>query len=161
MDDKAFLSLSMLKELVEKRFGKDNNFRLLNVPVNLAMPEAFIEKNQMDKSLLGQADALNMNVFSVSPFLSGLLLQVPISTRFAKANYLPPKHLNLIRSLPYKSIKSVIFGAKKNRHLKINLTLPYMERMTKDDIEGLFYSSSTRKQEKETHLVDAPGLPYN
>ena len=160
MDDKTFLSLPMLKQLAEERLGKDNNFNLLNLPINLAMPEAFIEKNQAEKSILGQADALNMNVFAVSPFLSGLLLQVPISTRFAKANYLPPKHLNLIRSLPYKSLKSVIFGARKNRHLKINLTLPYMEKMTKKDIEDLLYSSSTRKQEKETHLDDAPGLPY-
>lgn len=95
------------------------------------------------------AESLNFNIFAVSPLLSGLMMQVPISSRFAKANYLAPKHLNLIRSLPYSSVKTVFFGASNNRHLKINLSLPYTERMCEQDVEELIFTSSTRKQKPE------------
>lgn len=98
---------------------------------------------------LNVADSLGFNVFATSPLLSGLMMQVPISSRFAKANYLAPKHLNFIRSLPFDCVKSVIFGALNNRHLKLNLSLPYTERMQEKDVEEMIFTSSSRKQQPE------------
>ena len=73
-----------------------------------------------------------------------------MSSRFAKANYLAAKHLNFIRSLPFDCVKSVLFGALNNRHLKINLSLPYIEKMKEQEVEEMVFTSSTRKQQPET-----------
>ena len=96
------------------------------------------------------ASALGYNLIAVSPLLSGLLMQVPLPTNFTKANYLGAKHLNYARSLPYECVKSVVFGAKNNRHLKTNLTICYLDRMKPEDFEELFFTSTTRKQMPET-----------
>lgn len=111
--------------MAEEKFGTDHGFKLLYAPMNMLMPEVFIEKFQKNKkenqSFLKVAEDLEMNVLLTSPFCSGLTLNLPLPTHLTKINYLAGKHLNFIRSLPYKSLKSVIFEAKNNRHVKINL----------------------------------------
>ena len=98
------------------------------------MPECFVEKTQIINeekvSSLEAASRLGLNVIGTSPFMQGLMLQVPLPTYLTKANYQGAKHLNFVRSLPYKSLKSVIFGAKNNRHVKTNLTTCYLDKYT-------------------------------
>jgi hypothetical protein len=99
------------------------------------------------------ASMLGYNWIATSPFLSGLMMQVPLPTQYAKANYMGAKHLNFVRSLPYSCLKSVAFGAKNNRHLKTNLTVAYLNKMEAEDYEEMFLNSATRKQVPETEII--------
>lgn len=49
-------------------------------------------------------------------------------------NYLGAKNLNFLRSLPYKSLKTLIYSARNNRHNKINLSIGRGEYMNEFDI---------------------------
>lgn len=128
------------------------------------MPETWIEKNQLTKtgidieqqevSFLGLASQLGYNVVTISPLMSGLMMQVPLPSAVTKANYVAAKHLNLVRSLPFESILTTVFGAKTNRHLKINLTTTYLDMVTQTDLEELVFSSTTRKQTPEKMMSE-------
>ena len=161
--DQYYIDFLHLDKLVNERFGKKHNFKFVFAPINLAMPEAFLEKYQFlnsenepelnEVSILKATSELGYNFVAVSPFMSGLTLQVPLPTSLTKANYIPSKQLNLIRSLPYESLLSVCFGAKKNRHLKINLNTCYLDLMQQGDFDELFFNSLKREQAHETEVT--------
>jgi hypothetical protein len=117
------LSLSKLLQIAKSVGGDKHGFAYISTPLNVAMMEPFLEKNQDGESLLGLSAKLGINVMTSSPFLSGFLLQTPLPTTVFHSRYLPVKHLNLIRSLPASAIKSVTVGQKRNRHTKINIQL--------------------------------------
>lgn len=152
--DQFHISLEELTEHLEKKLGKEHSFSLIYLPLNLLQPEGFIEKYQRvgneEVSFLKAAELLKINVFGISPFCSGLTANLPLPTNLTRANYLAAKHLNLLRSLPYESLKSVVFGAKNNRHVKINLSVSRCEFMTDFDIQDLILESKRRKQEPLT-----------
>ena len=70
---------------------------------------------------------------------------LPLPTHLTKMSYLAAKHLNFLRSLPYDSLKTVIFEAKNNRHLKINLSTIKGEFMSEIDIEEFLLNGKIRK----------------
>lgn len=86
-----------------------------------------------------------MNVFGISPFLSGLTANLPLPTNLTKMNYLAAKHLNLLRSLPYESLKTIIFSARNNRHNKINLSVAKGEYMSEFEIQELILQGKRRR----------------
>jgi hypothetical protein len=154
--DPYHLNLEQLKDMVDKRLGKENAWRFLTVPLSLGMPETFQEKYQAvtetslkEVTFLGAADKLGFNVVGVSPLMSGLLAQTPLPTSLAKTSYLVPKHLNLIRSLPFESILTVVYGARVNRHVKINLATSYAPHVPTAELDAFLRASRTRKQEPE------------
>ncbi len=53
-------------------------------------------------------------------------------------NYNGAKQLNLLRSMPFNSLKTCLFGAKNNRHLKTNLMTVYGDKLTENEVEDLF-----------------------
>ena len=77
------------------------------------MPECFLEKVQFVQNdqvnILKASEMLEMNAFLISPFHSGFSCNIPLPSTLTNNSYLTSKHLNLFRSLPYKSLKSVIF----------------------------------------------------
>lgn len=156
--DKYYINLEKLKKKVDLALGKENNFKLIQAPFNIIMPEIFLQKNQTfeneEISLLTATEKLNFNLFATSSFCSGLATNLPMSTNLTKNNYLGAKHLNFLRSFPFKSLKTNIFGAKNNRHVKTNLNVVYSEMMTKDEIEEMLFSLSTRKQTQEVEFTD-------
>lgn len=154
--DPYHLNLEQLKNMVDKRLGQSNAWRFLTVPLSVGMPETFQEKYQAlseggmrEVSFLHAADRLGFNVVGVSPLMSGLLAQTPLPTSLAKTSYLVPKHLNLLRSLPFDSILTVVYGAKVNRHVKINLATSYAPHVPTAELNTFLRSSQTRKQEPE------------
>src|SRR5262249_28763568 len=56
------LSLAELAELAKSVGGEDHGFRFVQLPFNLAMPEAFALKNQQKGSLLQTAEQLGIAV---------------------------------------------------------------------------------------------------
>ena len=85
------------------------------------MPEIFAEKNQEFGSFLETAEALKINVVSVSPLLSGTLINIPLPTNKLSCRHNGAKHLQLIRSIPSSSLVTTLIGQKSNRHVKKNL----------------------------------------
>ena len=156
--DKYYINIEKLKNKVDSILGKDNNFKIIQAPFNMVMPEIFIEKNQTfeekNASLLSAAEKLKLNIFATSSFCSGLTSNLPLSTHLTKNNYLGAKHLNFLRSFPFKSLKTNIFGAKNNRHVKTNLNVVYSEMMIQDEIEEMLFSLSSRKQKPEEEYED-------
>lgn len=147
---------------------KKSNFKFIQSPVSLGMPEIFcenyhnslIEKDTSDKiSFLQLMSELELNFFSISPLMNGLMSQVPLPTSIFNASYLVPKHLNFIRSLPYSALKVIIFienknksvivGMKNNRHVKINCTLGYTIPVEADEIQSYIELIELRTDQPE------------
>lgn len=105
--DASFIGLQDLKRAAERVGGRSNGFQYISTPLNVAMMEPLLEKNQPKtaegknevelKSALKLASELQLNVMTTSPFMSGFLHQVPLPTAVMKSRYLAVKHLNLIR----------------------------------------------------------------
>ena len=152
-ENKFFLSLEKLVEKVTAALGPSNRFKFIHAPLNLAMPETFMETYQTlsekECSFLYAASELKMNVLATSPFMAGNLIEIPMSSVLFKANYQGPKALNFLRSLPYESLKSVIMGAKQNRHVKTNLNVSFAEPLTREEFTEIFASG-----ERRTHVIE-------
>ncbi len=77
------LSLEKVVRLAEKVGGKDHHMRYLQIPINVMMPEAFVEpwqkiedpkdKITRNKILLPICNDFNINVISSQPLLQGYL----------------------------------------------------------------------------------------
>ena len=85
------------------------------------MPEAFADKYIEEKSFLDIAEELKINVISSSPLLSGSLINIPMPADLLKCNSNGAKHLQLIRSIPSRSLVCTLVGHKLNRHVRKNL----------------------------------------
>lgn len=107
--ESEYLSLEQLLTLAEKIGGPNHGFRYITVPVNLAMLEPVLLKQQYlpspepnskelkATSTLQAASQLKLNVMTTQPFMNGYMLQTPLPTEEFSSRYLPVKHLNLIR----------------------------------------------------------------
>ena len=96
-----WMSLEKLAEIAEAVGGKENNFNYISLPINLAMPEAFIEEYQFigteSTNTLTAAERLRLNVMVGSPLMGGLMSQTPLPTTQLLSKNLVGKHLNLMR----------------------------------------------------------------
>lgn len=99
--DQFWMSLEEVANLANEVAGEANSFNYLTIPINLTMPEAFVEENQFlgGKPMipLDVANAFKINVMSVSPFMSGYLSQTPLPSTELKSRQIHTKHLNLLR----------------------------------------------------------------
>lgn len=98
-------------ELAEKIGGKDHHFRYIQVPVNVMMPEAFIEpwqefKEEKDGNtintkeiLVAACNILKMNLITSQPLFQGKLSQLNLPNKMGVYNT-ASRHLQLIRSIP-------------------------------------------------------------
>lgn len=152
------MCLETLMGRVVARLGPAHRFRFLHAPINLAMPEAFAERTQRrgeeDASLLRAATELGLNVFATSPFLAGALLELPLSSVLLRASYQGPKTLNLLRSLPHASLKTVVMGARRNRHVKTNLNVAFSEKLEPAALQEMLLTATPRRQLPEEPLPE-------
>lgn len=143
---KYYLSLQKLTEIAENSAGKDNGFKFINLPINITMPESFIEKTQMQDptspptegltttpfensiSTLKLAEKLGLNVIATSPLMGGYLMGTPLPADVFNVRYIAGKHVNFARSLPFDCIKSIVVGMKRNRHVKMNLQVAHYDK---------------------------------
>ena len=68
-------------------------------------------------------------------------------------SYQGAKHLNYLRSLPYDSLKTVIFSSLNNRHNKTNLSVAKSEYISPEELEHYLINSTTRKQMPEQEYI--------
>lgn len=120
-ESKVHLSLEKVVRLAEQVGGKDHHMRYIQVPINVLMPEAFVEPWQRvegddkvvrNKILLPACADFGINVIGTQPLLQGLLSAMPLSRAHMNVFNIPARHLQLMRSIPGRSLKSTMVGMK-------------------------------------------------
>ena len=162
---KYYLSLQKLTEIAENSAGKDNGFKFINLPINITMPESFIEKTQMQDassvptetitttaldnsiSTLKLAEQLSLNVIANSPLMGGYLMGTPLPADIFNVRYIAGKHVNFARSLPFDCIKSIVVGMKRNRHVKMNLQVAHYDKAETEAMDEFLVTPRVRTEE--------------
>jgi len=140
--DPTYLSLHELVEVARRVGGERHHFRVIQVPYNLAMPEALGFKNQLvdgeSLSLLEAAQRLGVSVV-----VSASLLQSRLATLPDALGHLIPhlatdaqRAIQFIRSSP--GVTTALVGMKRNVHVEENLALANVAPMPREQIEQLF-----------------------
>lgn len=161
----SYLMLDDILKAAEKAGGKDHGLKYLSLPMNLVMTEPLLEKHQPSranehkdskeiifKSTLEKINELQLNAMITQPFLSGFLLQTPLPTSVFRSRYIPVKQINLLRSLPFDCIKSVVVGQKTNRHTKINIQIAQTPLVDKDVLQD--YLTTPKKRIFDNQIED-------
>jgi aryl-alcohol dehydrogenase-like predicted oxidoreductase len=92
-----------------------------------------VSKENQNKKIFTTVTAMcnlyKINLISSSPLLQGLLLDMPLENKIG-LKYNPSKHLQIIRSIPAESLKSTLVGMKSQNHIKSNLEVLKVPRLT-------------------------------
>lgn len=123
---KDFLDLSMLVNIAKEIAGENHHFRFIQLPYNLAMPEAFTIANQTVEGnrlcILDAADAYGLSVMS-----SACILQSRLAHNLPKdfKDYFPglktdaQRAIQFVRSTP--KITTALVGMSQKPHVEENL----------------------------------------
>jgi aryl-alcohol dehydrogenase-like predicted oxidoreductase len=140
---REYLSLERIVELAREAGGPEHGFRFVQLPFNLAMPEALVLNNQTlegeQVSMLEAASALAVTVVASSSTLQG------------KASHALPEHIReplgslatdtqtaiqFVRSTP--GITTALIGMSRREHVEENLSLVRIAPTTAEDYQRLF-----------------------
>ncbi|NPA52769.1 MAG: aldo/keto reductase [Aquificae bacterium] len=139
-----FLDLVEILEIAKKVGGENHHFRFIQLPYNLAMPEAFLFKNQTIKgkkySVLETAKLLGIYTYTSAPLLQGRLLN-NINSKLKQVLKVPKENL-----VPLQFVRStldmgtMLVGMSKEEHLKDNIEIYEYEEVDKEVIQSLLES---------------------
>jgi aryl-alcohol dehydrogenase-like predicted oxidoreductase len=126
-NDRSHLSLTEMVEIASEVGGKDHHFRVIQLPYNLAMPEAFTAKNQRlpdgtAGSTLAAADATGVAVCASASLLQGRLtrgMPAILSEAFAGFDSDAQRALQFVRSTP--GVNVALAGMSSAAHVTHNL----------------------------------------
>ena len=128
----SYLSLQSLVQLAERVGGAAHHFRAIQLPYNLAMPEAFSFPNQTvdghAMTVLDAAKHLGLSVMCSASLLQGRLANLP-STNAQRA-------VQFVRSTP--GVTTALIGMKQPAHLDEILALAGQPLLSAEDIQQLF-----------------------
>jgi aryl-alcohol dehydrogenase-like predicted oxidoreductase len=123
---KDYLSLAEVVEIAEKAGGKNHHFKVVQLPFNLAMPEALTEKNQeiegQKASAFEAAARLGIIVMSSASILQGQLageLPPVMAEIFRDLKTNAQRALQFVRSNP--GVAVALVGMKQIPHVDENL----------------------------------------
>jgi aryl-alcohol dehydrogenase-like predicted oxidoreductase len=137
-----FLPLERLVGIAREVGGDGHHFRVVQLPYNLAMPEAFAEPNQpLEGSrvpLLYAAKQLGISVFiSASLLQSRLAAGLPAEVLAALPAETPAQSaIQFVRSSP--AVASALVGMKRAAHVRENLTLAKTSPVPAETVASLF-----------------------
>jgi aryl-alcohol dehydrogenase-like predicted oxidoreductase len=142
-DEAGYHSLERMVNIARQIGGDAHGFRFVQLPFNLAMPEAYLFQNQAVAgkafSTIGAANELGVSVMCSASILQGKL-----------ARNLPP-HLNeilgnlktdalnaiqFVRSTP--GVTTALIGMSKAAHVEENLGLAKIEPVSAENFQQLF-----------------------
>ncbi len=135
-----YLALSDVVGIAERAIGKDHGFRCVQLPLNLAMPEALTLKNQKvngeNLTFLEAAEKLNIGVFASAPMLQGQLATNP---RVPKLPGLTAglSCIQFVRSSP--GVIAPLVGHKAPSHVKENLSLATKPPLEREEFVKTFF----------------------
>ena len=138
----GYLSLQEFAGLARRVGGESHHFRVIQLPFNLAMPEAYAFKNQaVDGQMLSVGEAaarLGMSVVVSASLLQSQLTTLPHAMR----QWIPgldtdaQRAIQFARSTP--GVTTALTGMKRTAHVEDNLRLARLPALTADAIERLF-----------------------
>jgi aryl-alcohol dehydrogenase-like predicted oxidoreductase len=137
-------SLARMVELAKEVGGEDHGFRFIQLPFNLAMPEAMTLPNQKvgdsePLPLLAAAAALGVTVVSSASILQGRVAHgLPESIREPLGSLATDAltAIQFVRSTP--GITTALIGMSSLKHVEENMQLVQIEPAHRDDFARLF-----------------------
>jgi aryl-alcohol dehydrogenase-like predicted oxidoreductase len=133
---KGALSLPRMVELAARAGGPDHHFRWVQLPFNLAMVEAFVDKPE---SILQAAARLGIAVVASAPLLQTRVLQeMPDTIASAMPNLQTPaqRAIQFTRSTP--GIAVAIVGMSRREHVLENLGVAAVPPLSPDGYLRLY-----------------------
>jgi len=138
----GYFSLAEMEEIAREVGGSNHHFRFVQLPVNLAMPEALIRPNQVVQgktlAMVQAARALGITLVSSAALLQGQLTQnLPAYIGEAlglKQNF--EQALQFARSVP--GVTTALVGMSRVEHVRANLALVGIEPAPRDQFLKLF-----------------------
>ena len=142
-DAAGYHSLETMAEIAREIAGDTHHFRFIQLPVNLAMPEALIFSNQKvgDEylSLLEAAERLGITVMASASILQGQVARgLPEALRAALGSLATDAQtgIQFVRSAP--GITTALIGMSHAAHVEENLELIGVEPASRERVIGLF-----------------------
>lgn len=142
-DDEDYLSLQELILLAREVGGPGNHFKFVQLPMNVAMPEAWVIPNQRygpnQVSFLGIAEKSGMTVIGSASLLQAKLAG-PLPDFFRK--HFPHLKtsaqcsLQFARSVP--GLTTALVGMKNKSHVIENMELAKVEPLSEAELIGMF-----------------------
>jgi aryl-alcohol dehydrogenase-like predicted oxidoreductase len=144
--DPGHLSLSEVWAAAERAAASvgspSHHFGAVQVPLNLAMPEALLKPTQTADGeavpLLAAAARAGLTVMASASILQGHLIQrmpAQLSEKIPGGRSLAQKAIQWVRSAP--GLTTALVGMKSPRHVEENLGLASVPRMTTEEFRAL------------------------
>jgi aryl-alcohol dehydrogenase-like predicted oxidoreductase len=133
---KGALDLPRMAEIAQEVGGSDHHFRFIQLPFNLAMVEAFIEKPE---SVLETAKRLGIAAVASGTLMQGeLLSHVPdgISELLPGLSTDAQRAIQFTRSTP--GITVALVGMGRREHVLENLQVARIPALTRDEYSRLY-----------------------
>ncbi|HTL46767.1 MAG TPA: aldo/keto reductase [Verrucomicrobiae bacterium] len=143
---RQYLNLQELQVLGREAGGMENHFKVVQLPFNFAMPEAWILPNQRlgptEVSLLNSASRTGMTVIASASLLQAkLLTSLPdfLGRHFQGLETPAQRCLQFVRSVP--GITTALVGMKSAAHVRENLEVARVEPLSEDQLIVMFSSA--------------------
>ena len=140
---REYHSLETMVEVAREAGGADHHFRFIQLPLNLAMPEALFFQNQQlaDEyvSVLEAAEALGINAIASGSILQGQVARgLPEAIRGSLGLLATDAQtgIQFVRSAP--GITTALVGMSRVEHVEENLQLVQVEPAKPDDLISVF-----------------------
>ncbi len=140
---REYHSLERMTELAREVGGAEHGFRFIQLPFNLAMPEALVLNNQTlageQVSLLEAAGALGVAVVASSSTLQGKAARnLPAHIREPLGSLATDTQtaIQFVRSTP--GVATALIGMSRRKHVEENLQLVRIQPAMPEDYERLF-----------------------
>jgi aryl-alcohol dehydrogenase-like predicted oxidoreductase len=139
----GYHSLEMMSEAAQDIAGAEHHFRFIQLPVNLAMPEALFFQNQKLReqfvTVLEAASALGVSVVASASILQGQVarglpeaIRAPLGSLATDAQ----TGIQFVRSAP--GVSTALIGMSRVPHVEENLQLVEVEPARAEDLLSVF-----------------------
>lgn len=142
-DDAAYHSLERMVNIARQVAGEDHGFRFVQLPFNLAMPEAYLLRNQAVSgrvfSTIEAAGELGVSVIVSASILQGKLsrdLPENLRAKFGSPETDAQAAIQFVRSTP--NVASALVGMSSAAHVEENLSLARVDPVSAETYAQIF-----------------------
>lgn len=146
----TFHSLVRMVEVAREVGGESHGFRFIQLPVNLAMPQALTIANHTIEgeriSLIGAAHRLGVTVMASASMMQGRVMQNlpdPLKQALGSLPTNAQTAIQFVRSVP--GITTALVGMSRVEHVDENLQLVGIEPASEAQLEALFNKADDRR----------------
>ncbi len=142
-NERNYHSLEKMWKIAEKIGGEDHGFRFIQLPFNLAMPEALLFRNQQFNgqvfSTMEVAENLGISVMCSASILQGKLATgLPSNIKEGLGNLESDAQAGLQFVRSTSQVTSALVGMSKTNHVEENLELMNVPVLSNEDYQKLF-----------------------